>query len=89
MSNEARTCEITSDSTVDAVISATPSAVGVLNEYLIDTCCGGRSTIGEAAAHAHVDAAVVIQALQAAQQSEPSENARALPTAKSCNCGCR
>jgi iron-sulfur cluster repair protein YtfE (RIC family) len=92
MSNVARTCKdspITTDSTVDAVISATPFAIGVLNEYLIDTCCGGRATIGEAAAHAHVDPAVVVRALQAAQQSEPSDNSRALPTAKSCGCGCR
>jgi hypothetical protein len=92
MSNETRTSKvspITTDSTVDAVISATPLAIGVLNEYLIDTCCGGRATIGEAAAHAHVDAATVVRALQAAQQTELPEDARALPTAKSCGCGCR
>jgi iron-sulfur cluster repair protein YtfE (RIC family) len=89
MSNEARTCKITADSTVDAVISATPFAIGVLNEYLIDTCCGGRATIAEAAAHAHADPATVVRALQAAQESERAEGPRTLPTAKSCGCGCR
>ncbi|MEO5816797.1 MAG: DUF542 domain-containing protein [Gemmatimonadaceae bacterium] len=64
---------ITTDDTVDAVIAMTPDATAVLNTFNIDTCCGGRASIGEAAAHAHVDPATVIEALQA----------------KSCGCGCK
>ena len=67
---------ITTECTVDAVIATTPGAVPVLNAHNIDTCCGGRKSIGEAAAHAHVDPAVLIGALQAAP-------------AKSCGCGCK
>lgn len=84
-----KTSSITTDCTVDAVIATTPAAVAVLNAYRIDTCCGGHATIGDAAAHAHVDPAVVIDALQAARRSNVPETAHVLPLVKSCGCGCR
>ncbi|MEO8336361.1 MAG: DUF542 domain-containing protein [bacterium] len=64
---------ISTEDTVDAIIASTPNATAVLNQFNIDTCCGGHVSIGEVAAHAHVDPSTLIDALQA----------------KRCGCGCK
>ena len=84
-----RTQPLTAASTVDVAIATAPSATAVLNAFGIDTCCGGRSSIGDAARHAHVDVATVIEALQTAGRDDVQAPAGALPQAKSCHCGCR
>ncbi|MES2179080.1 MAG: DUF542 domain-containing protein [Gemmatimonadota bacterium] len=77
---------ITANCTVDAVMSKTPAARAILNEFNIDTCCGGKASLAAAAQHAHVDPALVVGALQAAQAGD----ALPLPVvAPSCSCGCR
>ena len=80
---------MTDTCTVDAVIAKSPAAHAVLNEFGIDTCCGGSKSIGEAAAHARVDASAVIGALEAAQRNERASPLRSLPQIKVCSCGCR
>lgn len=82
-SNNASDNAITADSTVDAVIAKSPSALTVLNQHNIDTCCGGRASLGEAAAQAHIIPELLIGALKAAQKNDTP------PPVKSCNCGCR
>ena len=80
---------MTDTCTVDAVIAKSPTAHAVLNEFGIDTCCGGSKSIGAAAAHARVDASAVIGALEVAQRNEGASLLRTLPQIKSCSCGCR
>ena len=80
---------LTAASSVDAAIATGSSATAILNAFGIDTCCGRRSSIGEAAAHAHVDATTVIEALEVAGRDDVPTPAPALPQAKSCTCGCR
>ena len=78
---------ITADCTVDAVVKKVPAGIAVLNQYNIDTCCGGRTPLGEAAALAHVDTDALISVLESVQRGETLPVTKALPTAKSCNCG--
>ncbi len=80
---------ITSRCTVDAVIAKFPVAGAVLNGFGIDTCCGGRASLEEAAAHARVNTSVVIAALDAAERDAERQPARAMPLAPTCSCGCR
>ena len=80
---------LTTANTVDDAIATAPSATAVLNAFGIDTCCGGRSSISEAAERAHVDATTVIEALDMTRLHAASVPAAALPQAKSCDCGCR
>ncbi len=80
---------VTVSCTVNAALAKNPAAFKVLNSFGIDTCCGGRSSIGDAAAHARVDPSVVIAALDAAGGCDGSVTPRALPQAPSCSCGCR
>ncbi|MEO8624323.1 MAG: DUF542 domain-containing protein [bacterium] len=90
MSDSCRNCTsaaITADCTVDAVIRKVPSAVAVLNQYNIDTCCGGRTPLGEAATLAHVDTDALISVLESVQRGETTPSTKTLPIAKSCNCG--
>ncbi|MEP7001703.1 MAG: DUF542 domain-containing protein [bacterium] len=78
---------ITADCTVDAVIKRVPAAVAVLNQHNIDTCCGGRTPLGEAATHAHVDTDALIGILESVQRGETTPSKNTLPIAASCNCG--
>lgn len=80
---------ITVTCTVDALIAKSPVAVAVLNDFGIDTCCGGTVAIGDAAAHARVDPAIVIGALEAALRDGTVPTPRAVAPLTSCNCGCR
>ena len=83
------TDSVTADWTLDTVITAVPAALSILNAHNIDTCCGGRTSLGEAAAHAHVDPSLLIALLAA----EPDDFTLPAPDdtqpAKSCNCGCK
>ena len=84
------TCEhssINADCAVDAVIAKLPAAIDILNEYNIDTCCGGRSSIGEAAERAHVNPVVLVNLLAAASRDVLPAMAKASPAVKSCGCG--
>ena len=80
---------ITSCCTVDAVIGRSPIAGAVLNGFGIDTCCGGNASIAEAAAHARVNASVLIAALDAAERDAARPLMPAVTVAPSCRCGCR
>ena len=51
-------------STIDEIIAHHPSSIAVLNAFGIDTCCGGGDSLANAAAHARVDVASLLAALQ-------------------------
>ena len=93
MTTDSRTsCEtawITTDCTVDAVIAKVPAATAILNAHNIDTCCGGRASLGAAAAHAHVDPSVLIGLLAATPREIGAVASDAAPPAKPCKCGCK
>ena len=93
MPTDSRTsCEtawITTDCTVDAVIAKVPAATAILNAHNIDTCCGGRASLGEAAVRAHVDPLVLIGLLSVAPHDVVRVTPDALPPATSCACGCK
>ncbi len=83
------TAWITADCTVDAVIARVPAATSILNAYDIDTCCGGRASLGEAAVRAHVDPLFLIGLLAAAPHDVvPVTSDVSLPVT-SCSCGCK
>ncbi|MDQ2666898.1 MAG: DUF542 domain-containing protein [Gemmatimonadota bacterium] len=91
MSTDSRTerqsSVITADSTVDAVIAASPNATSILNAHNIDTCCGGRDSLAEAALRAHADLATLIPLLAIPPTGVPAAADATLPV-KSCGCGC-
>ncbi len=62
MSNPSSAIDPTS--TIDAVIAHHPSSITVLNAFGIDTCCGGGDSLADAAAHARVDVATLVAALE-------------------------
>jgi iron-sulfur cluster repair protein YtfE (RIC family) len=80
---------ISADCTVDAALRKSPSAAAVFDQYNIDSCCGGKSSIRDAALHAHVDPEVLVGALNAAPSVSEVAAPRSLPQAASCGCGCR
>lgn len=81
---------ITADCSVDAVMQKSPTAQAVLDRFGIDTCCGGSASLRDAALHAHLDPAMVLDALNAQQPIATASAApRILPQATSCGCGCR
>ena len=80
---------ISADCTVDAALRKSPSAAVVFDQYNIDSCCGGESSIRDAALHAHVDPEVLVGALNATPSGAQVATPRSLPQAASCGCGCR
>ena len=52
--------------TVDEIVARVPGSFEILNTFGIDTCCGGRAMLADAATHAHVDAKAVLAALRIA-----------------------
>lgn len=52
--------------TVNEVLVAAPQAVGVLNSFGIDTCCGGTRTLAEAARSVGLAPEILIAALEPA-----------------------
>ena len=58
--------DIALTTTVDDVVARVPGSFDILNAYGIDTCCGGRVMLADAAAHAHVDAKALLSALRIA-----------------------
>ena len=71
------------------MIAKSPAAAAILNAHNIDTCCGGRDSLGEAAKRAHVDPAALIDQLAAATLDAPPVTLTATLPVKSCSCGCR
>jgi iron-sulfur cluster repair protein YtfE (RIC family) len=53
------------------LVASHPELRPILNEYGIDTCCGGRFSVAEAAAHDGIDVQPVLQALARALASRP------------------
>lgn len=51
-------------STVNDVIRDYPATASIFNFFGIDTCCGGRLTIAEAADNESVDPGVLVAALR-------------------------
>ena len=81
---------ITADCSVEAVLRKSPTAQAVLDRLGIDTCCGGNARLRDAALHAHLDPAVVLDALNAPPPVALVAAApRSLTQAPSCGCGCR
>jgi iron-sulfur cluster repair protein YtfE (RIC family) len=59
------------DLTINELLLRYPTAVTVLNAHAIDTCCGGGSSIAEAAAGDGIDLDELLAALrQAASKAE-------------------
>lgn len=54
-----------SEETVEGAMRRSASAAEVLRRFGIDTCCGGRLTLAQAAASAGVPVAAVLEALGA------------------------
>ena len=52
--------------TVDEIVARVPGSFVILNTFGIDTCCGGRAMLADAATQAHVDANAVLAALRIA-----------------------
>ena len=88
-STTCQTAWITTECTVDAVIARVPAATAILNAHNIDTCCGGRASLGEAAAHAHVDPLVLIGSLAAAPHDVVPVTSDISRPVTSCSCGCK
>jgi iron-sulfur cluster repair protein YtfE (RIC family) len=85
--NACPTCLTTSptaECTIDAIVALKPENTSILNAFGIDTCCGGRSTLGDAAQRARVSAAVVLDALLIGGFTQPAK--ATAPSA--CSCGC-
>ena len=81
---------ITADCSVDAVMRKSPTARAVLDQFGIDTCCGGSARLRDAAIHARLDPAIVLDALNVPQPvGLAATAARTLTQAPSCGCGCR
>jgi regulator of cell morphogenesis and NO signaling len=53
--------------TLNALVDRFPAALPVLQEFGLDTCCGGAVTLERAAAHYGIDLRQLLEALRAAQ----------------------
>jgi iron-sulfur cluster repair protein YtfE (RIC family) len=62
-------------SMISDVIQKHPTTAGVFNYFGIDACCGGHSTVGNAAADEFVDAESLVVALRAAVRYETAVSA--------------
>jgi iron-sulfur cluster repair protein YtfE (RIC family) len=83
--NDCLNCDgtsVTANCTVEATIAKSPVASAVFNAFGIDTCCGGRATIEEAAARAHIPASVLLAEIERAGMT----NGR-ISAPPSCGCG--
>jgi len=58
-------CTVASAETVEGVVRRSPRAAEILRGFGIDTCCGGRLTLSQAAASAGVAVETVLEALGA------------------------
>jgi hypothetical protein len=56
---------IESEETVEAAVGRSPRSAEILRGFGIDTCCGGRLTLAQAAASAGVPVETVLEALGA------------------------
>jgi len=56
--------------TINEFIAKNPSAIGVLNAFGIDTCCGGADSLAEAAERHGIDPESLLLALAAATAGE-------------------
>ena len=54
-----------SEETVDTALERSPDAAAILRDLGIDTCCGGRLTLSQAAASAGVPVETLLEALAA------------------------
>jgi iron-sulfur cluster repair protein YtfE (RIC family) len=52
--------------TVDDVLLAHPESAAVFNAFGVDTCCGGAASLGDAALHARLTPAALLDALERA-----------------------
>lgn len=55
--------------TVNDTIARYPATARVFNRFGIDTCCGGGSTVAEAARLERIDPALLLEALRRAATS--------------------
>ena len=62
-------------SVISDVLHKHPTTAGVFNYFGIDACCGGHSTVGDAAEHEFVDSESLVVALQAAVRYETAVSA--------------
>lgn len=53
----------TKDMTVNQAIDINDKAMQILNDFNIDTCCGGNNSIEQGAAEVHADLERVLEAL--------------------------
>lgn len=63
MPNDSTTAPIDPDLSVNEVIRRWPAAIGPLNEFGIDTCCGGAASLRDAATDAGVPLATLTTTL--------------------------
>ena len=57
------------DATINDTIARFPSTARIFNRFGIDTCCGGGSTVAEAARLERVDPHALLEALKRAAAS--------------------
>ncbi|HWC05101.1 MAG TPA: DUF542 domain-containing protein [Methylomirabilota bacterium] len=62
---------IASGETVEGAVKWSPRAAEILRGLGIDTCCGGRLTLSQAAASAGVSVETVLEALGGGQETAP------------------
>lgn len=55
--------KFTKEMTVNEAIDVSTKAMQILNDFTIDTCCGGNNTIEQGAKEVNVDVEQVINAL--------------------------
>ncbi|HEX7004602.1 MAG TPA: DUF542 domain-containing protein [Trueperaceae bacterium] len=60
--------QITRETSVNRILELAPDAIVVLDEFGIDSCCGGSLSLGEAAQEATVDADLVLSRLTSRYQ---------------------
>lgn len=47
--------ELTKETTINELLRAYPQTAGLLNQYNLDTCCGGGNSLAVEASHVGVD----------------------------------
>jgi regulator of cell morphogenesis and NO signaling len=60
-----RTTPIDNESTVNEIVAQYPASIEVFNRFGIDSCCGGRVRVADAARRDGADADAMLAALRA------------------------
>lgn len=84
------TTTVTADWTVNDVMRCVPSSIGLLNRFLIDTCCGGGDTLTVAAERAGLSPDELVRELNLCVGSyQPLQQTNAEPSSCMCSSSAR